>query len=369
VSASASSVESAVRGAFRVLLLYEIADEIRLDTLRGIRGITESAKLVPQPTEGVLFERPPLAEPFEAVTAATGETLHGRIHYYDYGVVSVELELRFELTWTQLITQASYWLGAAELEGSVAEALRKRLQTAAAALIDPYREWLSEDYYIVQIFPLLSSSGQPMTGGELAAAHRQEITQIIRGETTPLSEAECKEVLESSISYYPSDLLVVGWTAALLYDAPERAAPTLHLLEYANTQLLEFRHYDRVLSGVLQNVRERLGKDRGFLTRWRLAREAGHLNTIRLEVIDLIERTDTAIKFLSDMFYARLYRIASVRVGVPDYRNLVDQKLRSAGEFYEFMVDQFQQFRAFLLEAAVVVILLIELVLFFPGIR
>jgi hypothetical protein len=46
---------------------------------------------------------------------------------------------------------------------------------------------------------------------------------------------------------------------------------------------------------------------------------------------------------------------------VNDYRNLVDGKLRTAGDLYQFMVDQFHQARAFLLEVMVVAILIIEL--------
>jgi hypothetical protein len=49
-------------------------------------------------------------------------------------------------------------------------------------------------------------------------------------------------------------------------------------------------------------------------------------------------------------------------VGVPDYRNLVDQKLKIAGELYEIMVNEFHQARAFVLEAMVVAILVIELI-------
>jgi hypothetical protein len=48
-------------------------------------------------------------------------------------------------------------------------------------------------------------------------------------------------------------------------------------------------------------------------------------------------------------------------VGVQDYRNLVDQKLRTARDLYEFMLNEFHHARAFLLEAMVVAILVIEL--------
>ena len=126
--------------------------------------------------------------------------------------------------------------------------------------------------------------------------------------------------------------------------------------------MLEFRHYDDVLTRVLQNVYKTLEHRGGFFRRWRMAREAERLNTLRLDITELTERTDNAIKFLSDMFYARAYRMAAGRVGVPDYRHLVEEKLRTARELYDFMMNEFHQARAFVLEAMVVAILVIELI-------
>jgi hypothetical protein len=70
---------------------------------------------------------------------------------------------------------------------------------------------------------------------------------------------------------------------------------------------------------------------------------------------------------LSDTFAARVYHLAANRISVPDYRNLVDQKLNTAGELYRFMMDRFYQGRAFVLELMVVVILIIELIFLFRG--
>jgi hypothetical protein len=67
------------------------------------------------------------------------------------------------------------------------------------------------------------------------------------------------------------------------------------------------------------------------------------------------------------MFSARLYKLAAAKVGVPDYKDLVKEKLQTAEDLYRFMVDQFNQSRAFVLELMVVVILIIELVYFFRG--
>ena len=109
------------------------------------------------------------------------------------------------------------------------------------------------------------------------------------------------------------------------------------------------------------------GRSTRVRARWRLAREAGRLNTIRLDVRELTERMDNSIKFLSDMYSARVYRLAAGKIGVTDYRRLVDDKLHTAGDLYRFMVDQFQQGRAFVLELMVVVTLVIELVFLFEG--
>ena len=356
---------SPLKGSFWVLVLYDVAEQIHLEALREVIGAPPAGRqpAFKHPTpDYVRFERPPVIEYPNPVAIATGEQFQCRIKYYDYGVVSVELELPFTADWEQLIRLSNRWVAAPEIERCTTELLKSHMKRAQPALEQPYSSWVSEDYYIIQVGEATDNDGQPMTTSAMLSSHGAQIAQIVRGESMPLSEAERSEALQFSMSYYPTDLIVVGWVGALVYDTPEGAAPAIQLLEYANTQLLEFRHYDDVLTRVLQKVYKSLERKGGLFRRWRLAHEAERLNTIRLDITELTERTDNAIKFLSDMFYARAYRTAAKKVGVTDYRNLVDEKLRTAWELYQFMVDEFHQARAFVLEALVVAILIIELV-------
>ena len=295
------------------------------------------------------------------------ERFHARIECFEYGVVSVELRMDFEGTWDDLVRLSGRWVADPEIDRRTSEMVRVHVERFRAALIDPYETWLDEDYYIIQVREALDEQGQPMPSTTLLAEHGSHVAQIVRGEASPLSQSEQNDALKNALSYYPCDLLVAGWVGAFVYDTPEGAAPTIQLLEYANTQLLEYRHYDEVLTRVLNDVYRMLGRSGRFLRRWKMAGEAERLNAMRLDVRELTERTDNAIKFLSDMFYARAYRVAAGRVGVPDYRNLVDQKLEVAGELYEVMVNEFHQARAFILEAMVVAILVIELIHLFAG--
>jgi hypothetical protein len=352
-------------GSLWILWLYDVCEEIDLEALRAILGVEarqEPAVRHPSP-EYVRFERPPVVQPLEAIVLEGGSRLEGELNYYEYGVVSIKLEMPFQADWPQLTDISSRWMTTPELEAQAVRTVRRCVSGVHQALIKPYENWLSEDYYIIH----LKDTRPALTAGELIAAHGAEIARIVRGEQAELSAEETEEILGSRLSYYPDDLLVVGWTAAFIHDTAEDAVPTIQLLEYANTQLLEFRHYDAVLSQLLQGVYRSLERKGGFLMHWHLAAEAQHLNKIRLDIRELTERVDTSIKFLSDMFSARLYRLAAVKVGVEDYRRLVDGKLHTAAELYEFMRDQFHQSRAFVLEAMVVIILLIELVYLFRG--
>jgi hypothetical protein len=361
-----------ISGSFLILFLYNVCEEIRLGDLRSILNAPPARREPPfryPAPQYVQFEKPPVIEPAPEIFLGDGTRLTGRVAWYDFGVVSLQWELPFEGDWQHLIDLSARWMNAPELEQRAAEAVRGHLERAASALVHPYTEHLNEDYYMIHLRRIEDAGEAPVTAANLVEHCGDAIAQALRGERAKFSAAERAEILESSMSYYESDLLVVGWTAAFVYDTPEGAAPTIQLLEYANSQLLEFRHYDGVLTQLLAGVYRSLEKKRGLLAPWRLAREAQRINTIRLDVRELTERVDNSIKFLSDMFAARLYRMAAVKIGVPDYKTLVEEKLQAAGELYGFMMDRFYHGRAFVLELMVVIILVIELVFLFRGIK
>jgi hypothetical protein len=357
--------DATLQGSVLVLLQFDVCEAIRLDQLRTLlQARIADPPGLKHPAQGnVRYQRPPIIEPLDPLILESGEQLHGTIKYYDYGVLSVIYQVAYTGTWEKLVGLASRWVWEIDFAAQATEAVRTRLARAAPALIKPYEKWLSEDYLI---FHIREIAGSPSVA-DLIQQHALHITQIVRGDTGRLAESECHEVLQSRISYYADDLAVIGWNAAFLYDTTTGAETAIQLLEYANSQLLDFRHYDDLLTRELDRVYPLLDKGTGFFARWRLARSATQLQTVLLDVAELTEHTDNAIKFLSDMFAARFYKLAASKIGVPDYRDLVTQKVRTAEELYRFMVDQFNQGRAFLLELTVVIILVIELGYLFRG--
>jgi hypothetical protein len=359
------------RGAFRIVLLYDVAESIDLEKVRGLLGArAEAVKPVfPRGTpQYVRFERPPIVEPGEPIALSTGERVSSSIKYYGFAAVEVELAVPFACEWSRLAAESARWLDTSELKPHAREMVRRHLALVAPAVARPTRDWLEEEYFLIEVNAVELETGRPANAEDLLAQHRAEIAQMVRGESAPLASRAAEEVLQSGLSYYPSDLVVVGSSASLVLDRAEDAAATIQVLEYARMQLLEFRYYDAVMTDVLSGVYAALERKRNvLLSRWTLSRDAKRLNTIRLDVMELTERVDNAVKFVSEVYYARVYELGARRMGVTDYRNLVDSKLRTAGELYDFMMDQFNEARSFVLEAAIVILLVFDVILLLSG--
>jgi hypothetical protein len=360
-----------LRGIFRLLYLYDVAESIDLGKLRGLLGARGgSAKSAfPRRTPGyVRFEEPPIAEPAEFITVCPGVSAACPVKYYNFGAIVIQVELPFECDWKTLVQEGSRWMDAPDVEPCVRDLARRRLDQIQTAVNRPTADWLQESYLVVEIHEIRDADGKQPTGDELLASHGQELVQLMRGETLQLSSKSLEETLQASLSYYPSDLAVVGSHGAVVYDGAEDAAAATQILEYAKMQLLEFRYYDRFMTRVLAEFYTALEQKRdAFLSRLSLPREARRFNTIRLDVMELTERIDNAIKFVSDIYYARLYRLAATRMGVQDYRNLVDQKLHTFGELYDSMVDRYNETRSFILEVLIAILAALDVIFLFRG--
>ena len=355
-----------VEGSIIVLNLYDVAEEITLTSLAPLIGGTPLSPTFKHPApEYVRFERPPVIERVPPLMLPTGERFEATLQYYDYGVVSLLLRFAFSGHWDELRQRAGSWISSSTFDDLCRHTMREQLKKVAAALVKPYPYWLSEDYCVIHLHSVAGTA----SAAALLQEHGAEISEIVRGEALPLSDAERKEVLHGYMSYYPNDLIVAGWNAAFLFDTPSGAEPTIRLLEYANSQLLQFRHYDELLTRELERVYDFMESRKGLFYGWRMRSAASRLRTILLDVTELTERTNNALKFVGDMFFARVYRLCAVKIGVTDYQALVQEKLRTADELYDFMIEQFHQARGFLLEFTVVVILMIELFFLFSGKR
>ena len=71
---------------------------------------------------------------------------------------------------------------------------------------------------------------------------------------------------------------------------------------------------------------------------------------------------------VGDIYSARLFRLTATRLGLSSWKGSVKDKLDTLDDIYRFAVEQLGVSRAQFLEITIILILVLELVLFFLGI-
>jgi hypothetical protein len=184
-------------------------------------------------------------------------------------------------------------------------------------------------------------------------------------EPQELAPEEQAEAVRLHFSYFPDDLIVVQWDSAFIYDSAPDANVVLDLLEFANSQLVEFRTYDGRLDGELDAI---YAADFPPQRRWRpLHRRETELRATQLrfllvDVRELADRATNALKITGDAYYARIYRAIASRLGLEVWERSIESKLDAVGDVYRYLVDQAQVARSEFLELIVIVLIAIEIV-------
>ena len=100
----------------------------------------------------------------------------------------------------------------------------------------------------------------------------------------------------------------------------------------------------------------------------RYIRAAHQLHALFIDVNEITDKTENALKMVGDIYAARLFNLTAARFGLARWKESVQDKLKTLDDIYRFAVEQVAISRGHLLELTIILILVLELVLFFLGI-
>jgi hypothetical protein len=355
-------------GQVTAYFLYDVAEAIDLQRVRDLIGDVVAARLSPKPATPpyVQYQQPPLAVDGEVVGMREIGGFRVRFKIFDYGVISIALTSALPATWEELLARGLQWQEHPQLSVETEAFCRRLMEQLRPALTAARDALVTEDYFV---FAITALDNAP-TAESLLAAHGAHIAQLLRGEREPLSGQERDEVLRHRLSYFATDLVVPTWNAAFVYDTEAGVIAAHEILEFANSQLLEFRYYDGLLDLELARIYSQLQVEPLFHS-WfgrRYTRAARQLHALFIDVNELTDKTENALKIVGDVYAARLFGLAAARLGLDHWKANVREKLKTLDDIYRFAVEQTALGRGEFLEATIVLILMFELVLFFMGI-
>ncbi len=360
--------EAPLGGKLNVFVAFDWGEEIDLVQAKqqGAGVVLDMARR-PRTPASIAYHRPPLRFPLGPVAISMpgldGTPIRSaEATVFDFGGVSVALSLPFSSTRAGVadlaarIAEPPVAAGIVRTAREVMEPLFHKLKPAITKPDWPESLW--EEYFVFQF-----DSGAGLDPAALLSRDGAWLAGLVRLEDEPLCDEEVAEALKLRLRYGQSDLFLPDWAAAVLIDREAESAETLQAVEFANLQLLEYRHIDARLDAVLARADELL---RGGSRSWPLfgpnsaMREAGEL---KVEANGLFERTGNVLKLVGDQYISRLYRLLATRLHLPEWERGIQRKLEVLEGIYEVISDHAAHFRSEFLEVLVVLLIVTEIII------
>lgn len=357
--------DQTLNGILHVHVAFDWGDEVDLDAARRMVPAEphEIARRRRTPTS-ISYRPPPLRFALEPLSFDLPELGKVPIRLvatvFDFGAVSVALQCNFALPPSSLRRLAGWLAEPTALVRAASSALEPLYRQLLPAIHSPlWQVDMSEEYVIFQ-FPSVAPAATDDVG-----ASADWLAGLVRLEALTLSREEIAEAIRLRISYSPSDLCVLDWAGAVLFD--QDCDETLQTIEFANLQLLEFRHIDNRLDNSLSAAYGLLHPlTRSRLPFWRSQERALRtIGELKLEANVLFERTSNVLKLVGDQYLARVYRLLSTRFHLEEWEQNIQRKLEAVESAYQIVSDQAAAHRMELLELIVVILILMEIVLAF----
>jgi hypothetical protein len=354
-----------IAGEALALFAFDIGFQIDLDRSERLVGEATRRHAVrarrPAP-EWFEYSPPPLRLVLEGAPIAVGgrETSPGaELLIYDFGAALLTYRLPLPESLDELPGMGCDLYQHASLEKDARERVGRVIETIRQAIERPALAPAVEDYAIFAV----RRWDERYTPGEILESRRELIARTIEAERAGLAPEQVTVSTEARISYTPSDLAVVGWNAAVLFDADPD--DVIAVLGHANVELLELRILDQELDSILDHADHTLAA----LLRTRIwpgltqGRMLGRFASVQTDAAVMFEGVNNAIKLLGNQYMARLYRLAAGRLDVPSWQSSVQRKLDATESLYQKMSDAASTRRLETLEWVIILLIAISIVL------
>jgi len=359
-------------GAVIALRLFDIAYSIDLKKVEHLwqsrnGGTAVRSSLLSAPTKSLKFDVPPVLltlEPITVIIEGIALTCGVTARFYDFGVVSLAIKVpASNMKWSDFARYANSVddeIGPKAGKGPWNQILEGLKNDLFSSMQRPSATLIQEDHLLA----VVHEWNEKEVNG-LGLPDRIDLVPLLSGESRILSEKTRKDLLKQRFSYYEDDLVVLTWDRTFIYE-PRNDSDVSDIIEVANAQLLEFRYYDELLDDELPRMYELVKQARrasNLLASRRFADLARKLYTLVAEVTELTERAENVLQVTEDVYLARVYQAALDIFRVPTVSAAVDGKLSIIRDTYTALFEEASGARGELLELAVILLILIEIVI------
>ena len=359
-------------GAVVVYRLFDIGYAIELDAVATLLAPSGPERSRPARIEAQALQiaNPPVSVSLGARDLQIdGKPARAQLaaRVFDFGVCSIQLEVLAPsgAVWDDFVRFARGVQRSPEVADLFSRELAELRDRIASAVERPGLAPVSEEYLVVRI-SALQEGGKPASPSESLTDERLAV--LLLGEQRALAEQARAGLLANRFSYYADDLAVLTWDNALVVEPQSNDRDVEYILEFANAQLLELRVYDALLDAELPAMYDRIAaaRRRQLPMPTPTRRFQSVLSDLQARVADVtetVERAENGLKVTDDVYLARVYGAALEIFRATAWRRGIERKLEIFRENYAMLNGEAQSARSELLEIAIIVLIVAELVL------
>ena len=358
-----NDVLTITKGFVTLFYCFDAGYEIRLTGLDKIRGKTARQSLLTYKRltpPYIQYKVPPLLIRIgkrKAVIEGREFTITIDAKVYDFGVITIRFMLPISGTIDQLDQLSTLLTENVVLRKKAITEFQKIRSDILQSVVNPRKDAEKdlEDYAIFTI----QTFDQSINATDLLKDYRLELAGILR-EEKGLSQSEIDDALKNPLSYRKNDLVLIDWNGAFILD-PEASYDVPDVIEWALIQLLELRLYDQMLDEIIDDAFDALGpvKYRVFP----ISKTLKNLSRMKLDISEIIDRLVYNLKLIGDLYLAKVYETASTRFYLESWKTAIRQKLATLESIYSELWTRIQTSRMVVLEAAIVVLFIIDIIL------
>lgn len=367
---------SITKGSLQIYRVFDLGEEINLSKVKeNLAAFVKSDWSIKQSSKpSIIVKSPPLSlslHSMDVMIANQKYTAQVFMKLYDYGACSIQINIPLENVKADKLIEMQFDIETNTTIDVLAQnKVTEIFRQIHSSIKMPVMWHVFEDYTIIFAEAVsLITKDQDEKGTEKLSPLidpkvllHEKLAQVLIGEKKEgLSKLMVSETLASNLQYNHTDLAVIDWNSAFVYE-PQGNTDICELLEFVLTHQLEMRYYNQQLEYKKKILYENVDKKNESLYKIQnlFTNLSVQASKIYLDFSEFISKLDNSIEIVGDVYLSKIIDAADRKFN-DKLRKQLEKNLNELKDEADALSNKIKAEQSNLLSFLIVLLIVAEL--------
>ena len=369
------------KGYYQIYRVFDLGEEIRLSEVKKNMSLVVNQNqwnVKQSPKQNIIVKNPPLILSLPKTRLMINQkgfesTITAKL--YDYGVCSLQFNIPIQdITAKDLMDMQADVEYNSNIDRIAEEKVRDIFIQISSSIKNPMIWGVFEDYNIIFAQEISMTNHTKEVSSDDKKEHNEvfkgdpqvlldeTLAKVLIGEkNVNLSKMMINETLSSTLQYSSSDITVIDWNSAFVYD-PQENNDICELIEFVLTHQLEIRYYNQQLEHQKKVLYENIEiQSKNY---WGISNFFSKLSTqatqTYLDFSEFIAKVDNSLETVGDVYLAKVIDAADNKFN-KKLRNQLEKNLEELKDQSESLSHQLKSAQSNWLSLGILLLIILEL--------